>query len=52
MIRIDCPWCDEAIALEDGYTETHARCDACSTIVELADAASTSGANIVVPRAA
>lgn len=38
-VRIDCPWCGQGVVIPEATTALAARCDACSTTVDLADPA-------------
>jgi uncharacterized protein (DUF983 family) len=38
-VRIDCPWCGQGLLIAEPTTALVARCDDCSTTVDLADPA-------------
>jgi hypothetical protein len=39
MIRIECPWCDEPIAVDGAAPPAELRCDGCAVRVDVVDPA-------------
>jgi hypothetical protein len=39
MIRIECPWCDEPIAVDGAAPPAELRCDGCAVSVDVVDPA-------------
>jgi hypothetical protein len=37
MIELECPWCGAAVALGEPVLPAELRCDACATLVDVAD---------------
>jgi hypothetical protein len=37
MIELECPWCGAAVALREPTLPAELRCDACATVVHVAD---------------
>jgi uncharacterized protein (DUF983 family) len=51
-VRIDCPWCGQGLLIAEATTALAARCDACSTTVDLADPAPAQQGVVLERRAA